>query len=234
LRKRRVVQAAVVFDQVYFDGATTTWRARYHLTLDMLVEGLWTGECEGTFQARRRSSSGCGSPLLPPTKAEDTPERPGSRAAAADTKDGADGGSDGGQAGRWYRVRSRCAVTAECVISNPQTVAIVHEYAIGTRLWVQEIRDGTPPAVAVAPDKEQSSDQATNMAEVGDGRDGGERTSDSGGGSGSCGGGGKLRARTDEGWVSLVANDGTVLLVACGSKSDLEEQRDKEELGEWF
>ena len=45
---------------------------------------------------------------------------------------------------------------------------------------------------------------------------------------------GKLRARTAEGWVSLVANDGTVLLVACDSKSDLDEQRDMEELGEWL
>jgi hypothetical protein len=45
---------------------------------------------------------------------------------------------------------------------------------------------------------------------------------------------GKLRARTAEGWVSLVASDGTVLLVACDSKSDLDEQRDMEELGEWL
>ena len=45
---------------------------------------------------------------------------------------------------------------------------------------------------------------------------------------------GKLRARTAEGWVSLVANDGTVLLVACDSQSDLDEQRDMEELGEWL
>lgn len=44
----------------------------------------------------------------------------------------------------------------------------------------------------------------------------------------------KLRARTAEGWVSLVANDGTVLLVACDSKSDVEEQLDLEELGEWL
>ena len=44
----------VAFDQVYADGATTRWRARYDAENEMLVQGRWTGECEGTFEATRK------------------------------------------------------------------------------------------------------------------------------------------------------------------------------------
>lgn len=192
-----------------------------------------------------------------------------------------------GGSGRWYRVRNRCAVTAECAVLDPETVEIIHEcvhgplslflsplmygcsnrdnhvptwldmtspkfwlllanrYAIGTRIWVEEICDGAvgrlsqaetgqsesnalvvEDASAVAAEGSESSATSDMLGATVPRHAGGKDSND-------CQSG-KLRARTEEGWVSLVANDGTVLLVACDSKSDMEEQRDMEELGEWL
>ena len=43
----------VSFDQVYSDGAVTRWEARYDEESDTLVDGKWSGECDGTFVASR-------------------------------------------------------------------------------------------------------------------------------------------------------------------------------------
>ena len=40
---------ALVFDQVYTDGAVTHWRAEYDRETDALVRGMWTGACNGSF-----------------------------------------------------------------------------------------------------------------------------------------------------------------------------------------
>ena len=179
----------------------------------MLVEGRWTGECEGTFEAMRKPEETALGPgeLEPAAEPEPEPEPEPERGR--------------GKSGRWYRVRSRCAATAECVVADLETVEIVHEYAIGTRLWVEEIRSADPEPKA-QPDV---ANQEADKAEAGDNNLSAAKDPKPRGG-----GSGKLRARTAEGWVSLVANDGTVLLVACESKHDLEEIRDKEELGEWL
>eukprot|EP01045_Picozoa_sp_COSAG04_P032079 COSAG04_NODE_6166_length_1393_cov_2.472179_2_plen_134_part_00 len=48
----------LTFDQVYLDGPVTKWRARYDRVLDAFVEGAWSGECEGTFEAVRKNAAG--------------------------------------------------------------------------------------------------------------------------------------------------------------------------------
>ena len=48
----------ITFDQVYHDGPVTKWRARYDRELDAFVEGVWSGECEGTFEAVRKKVAG--------------------------------------------------------------------------------------------------------------------------------------------------------------------------------
>jgi hypothetical protein len=124
---------------------------------------------------------------------------------------------------------------------------LANRYAIGTRLWVEEICDGvvgrlstvkTASAArqsesnavvhedALAKTARESLATSDILGEVVAHRDGRNEP--------NAPPLGKLRARTAEGWVSLVANDGTVLLVACDSKSDMEEQQDMEDLGEWL
>ena len=41
------------FDQVYSDNALTRWSASYDREGDRLLDGVWSGECDGTFTARR-------------------------------------------------------------------------------------------------------------------------------------------------------------------------------------
>lgn len=41
------------FDQVYSDGAVTHWRGFYDQRADALVNGVWTGACDGTFLGTR-------------------------------------------------------------------------------------------------------------------------------------------------------------------------------------
>ena len=99
-------------------------------------------------------------------------------------------------------------------------------YAIGTRLWVEDIRDGAVPAEGETEAEAEAEAEGTggSLTHNKNGSEIRPENTHSG----------KLRARTAEGWVSLVANDGTVLLVACDSQSDLDEQRVMEELGEWL
>ena len=44
----------VAFDQMYADGAITHWAARYDAERDMLVDGQWSGECDGAFEGTRK------------------------------------------------------------------------------------------------------------------------------------------------------------------------------------
>jgi hypothetical protein len=43
----------ISFDQVYSDGVTTHWEARYDPELDQLLDGVWSSGISGTFEARR-------------------------------------------------------------------------------------------------------------------------------------------------------------------------------------
>jgi hypothetical protein len=43
----------VTFDQIYEDGATTKWEAVYDRKKDLFLSGRWSGECDGTYEARR-------------------------------------------------------------------------------------------------------------------------------------------------------------------------------------
>ena len=45
------------FDQVYSDGEVTHWRALYDHRTDAMVNGVWTGACDGTFTGVRHVSS---------------------------------------------------------------------------------------------------------------------------------------------------------------------------------
>eukprot|EP01047_Picozoa_sp_COSAG01_P024743 COSAG01_NODE_1540_length_9985_cov_7.634855_1_plen_1022_part_00 len=45
--------ALLSFSQTYTDGVVTQWNATYDWSTDCLVDGRWTGECEGTFRATR-------------------------------------------------------------------------------------------------------------------------------------------------------------------------------------
>jgi len=52
----------VRFDQVYEDdGATTSWAARYDVARDALVDGRWSGDAQGVFEATRRAPGDDGS-----------------------------------------------------------------------------------------------------------------------------------------------------------------------------
>ena len=49
-------------DQVYEDdGATTSWAARYDVARDALVDGRWSGDAHGVFEATRRAPGDDGS-----------------------------------------------------------------------------------------------------------------------------------------------------------------------------
>ena len=52
----------IEFDQIYADGALTHWRAHYDQRTDMLVRGVWTGACDGTFAALRSTPPRKGTP----------------------------------------------------------------------------------------------------------------------------------------------------------------------------
>ena len=49
------------FDQVYADGATTSWAAWYDVARDALVDGRWSGDAHGVFEATRRAPGDDGS-----------------------------------------------------------------------------------------------------------------------------------------------------------------------------
>ena len=45
------------FNQVYSDGAVTTWTGRYDAATDTIVAGRWSGECIGEYNAKRQGAS---------------------------------------------------------------------------------------------------------------------------------------------------------------------------------
>jgi hypothetical protein len=47
----------VSFEQLYSDGVVTTWDAVYDPESGLLVNGRWSGECRGTFVAKRQDQA---------------------------------------------------------------------------------------------------------------------------------------------------------------------------------
>jgi hypothetical protein len=109
-----VMTRSISFDHVFPDGAITGWEATYDAERDMLIDGCWSGECKGAFTATRTFGG---------NQTDHSAASSGEQTADAAQKSSPTAGGRG----RWYRVRNRCAVTAECLVSNPQTVEIIHE-----------------------------------------------------------------------------------------------------------
>ena len=49
-----VEKQTIRFEQHYSDGVITHWAARYDEDSDLLVQGIWSGACKGSFVAQRR------------------------------------------------------------------------------------------------------------------------------------------------------------------------------------